>query len=112
MFYLIIHLENEEYEQELLLAMASAGILDAIVLPGTSAREMMAGALPIFAGFRADLTRRGNYAKLIAAIVPDDHAVDRILEALHAADIDFIGKNIGSMILLPVARVVDADYGG
>jgi len=60
--------------------MASAGILDAIVLPGTS-------------------------DKLIATIVPDEHATDRILDGLKGADIDFIGKNIGSLVLLPVARV-------
>jgi len=112
MFYLIIHLENEDYEQDLLLAMASAGILDAIVLPGTSAREVMAGALPIFAGFRADLTSGSSYAKLIAAIVPDEHAVDRVIESLRAAGVDFAGKNVGSMVLMPVARIVDADYGG
>jgi len=44
--------------------------------------------------------------------VPDEHATDRILDGLRSAGIDFTGKNIGSMVLLPVARVVDADYGG
>ena len=110
MFYLIIHLENEKYEEDLLLAMASAEILDAIVLPGVSAREMMAGILPIFAGFRADLTAGGTYAKLIAAIVPDANAVDRMLGALQASGTNFVEKKIGSIVLLPISRIVDPDY--
>jgi len=107
MFYLVIHLTREEYEEDLLLAMASAGILDAIVIPGVSARETMAGALPIFAGFRADLTAKGTYAKLIAAIVADEHAIDRIIGELQAAGIDFVEKSIGSMVMLPAARVLN-----
>ena len=106
MFYLIIHMQREEYEDDLLLAMASAGVMDAVVVDAISARERMAHALPIFAGFSADLTGKGSYAKIIAAIVRDQTAVDDLLSELKEADIDFVEDEIGTMTLLPAARVV------
>jgi len=104
MYYLVIHLKREEYEEDVLLAMASAGVLEATVIPAVAARETMSGALPIFAGFRANLTGKGTYAKVIAAPVDDEDVIDKIIAELKAGGTDFVEKGIGTMVLLPVVK--------
>ena len=107
MLYLIIHLQREEYEEDLLLAMASAGVFDAVVSDCRSARETMAHALPIFAGFSADLSGGSTYAKLIAASISEEKVVDDLMEELKEADIDFQEEGVGSMFVLPGSRYAE-----
>ncbi len=106
MYYLIICLKREEYEEDMLLAMASAGIFEAVVLEGASARETMAKALPIFAGFSADLSGGRSYTKVITAVLDNSSILDNVLEELRSAGIDFQQEEVGNMALLPVERFI------
>lgn len=110
MYYLIISLKREEHEEDILLAMASAGVFDAVVLEGVSARETMAKALPIFAGFSADLSGGRSYTKVITAVLEDRSIVDNILEELKNAGIDFRGDEVGDMALIPLERYVGGEH--
>jgi len=102
----VIHLNDRGREEDVLLAMAAAGVLDAVVIDSRSAAERMAEGVPLFAGFRADLTAGGKYARVIGAVLPDEAAVARLKEAVMAADLDFAGGTAGRLIVLPIVEMM------
>jgi len=108
MFYLIVHLNDHGREEDVLLAMAAAGILEAVVLPARSVAERLAEGVALFAGFRADLLAQGTAALVIAAPVPDAEAAGRLKTELRRAGLDLESGADGRLVLLPVAEVPEA----
>ena len=107
MFYLLIHLNERGREEDVMLAMAAAGVLDAVVVPATSVAERIAEGVPLFAGFRADLVMaKGTHALVIGAVVPDAETVARLKEELQDAGLDFEGGRAGRLVVLPVTDML------
>ena len=71
MFYLIIHLYRQEFQEDLMLALEAQGISDVIILDAVGKDKVLAFDMPIFAGFKTDLEGRKLYAKLVMALVRD-----------------------------------------
>jgi hypothetical protein len=106
MLYLIIHLFREEYQEEVLLALMSAGIARATVTDGVNLENVVTMDMPIFAGFRADPGRDKRFCKIISAAVESEKAVDDFLSALKMGGIDFVKDDLGVIILLPARTIL------
>ncbi|RKY60014.1 MAG: hypothetical protein DRP94_01880 [Candidatus Latescibacterota bacterium] len=105
MYYLIVHLYQERYWSDILLALAAEGITDAVVVDASRMEQALISELPIFAGFWADMSRRGRFAKVIMASVPDRASVYRMVEALRGEGVDLTDPSVGKILLLPAEEL-------
>jgi len=112
MFYLVIQLFKEEYQEEVVLALTSVGIERATVSEGLNLENVVAMDMPIFAGFRADSGRKSRFCKIITSAVEDEDVVDEFLAALKAGGIDFVKESLGVIVLLPVAKILKPESKG
>ena len=106
MFYLIIQLFKEEFEEEVLLALTSVGIERAVVTDGLNLENVVTMDMPIFAGFRADPGKERRFCKIITAAVEEKKILDEFLAALKSGGIDFVRESLGVIVLLPAAQIL------
>ena len=109
MFYLIIQLFKEKYEEEVLLALTSAGVDRATVTDNINLEKIVHSGIPIFAGVPSGAGEEKRFCKIFTAAVKDEHVVDDFLSALKAGGVDFLQDDIGIIILLPAARILKKD---
>lgn len=109
MYFLIIQLKDERYQEDLLLAMTDAGIHNAIILNAVDMSSTMAVDIPIFAGFREEFGKRRAYNKVIWATTDDESAPEKVLEILKQSDVDFLGKSLGKIFLIPIAKIYESE---
>ena len=105
MYYLMIHLYQERYWGDVLLALTAEGITDALVVDASRMEHALASEVPIFAGFWADMDRRGRFAKVIMASVPDRSSAYRVVETLREDGVDLTDPSVGRVLLLPAEEV-------
>jgi hypothetical protein len=109
MLFLVIHLTKQEYQADVLTALAEVGLTEAAVLNGTSSKRMIALDVPIFAGLKTEFGRESAYCKVITASIEDVSVVDEFLAALKEAGIDFVKDSLGSILVLPVDKFVGGE---
>ncbi len=102
--YMIMHLFREKYLSDVLMALTEAGVEDTIVLGGEAIGHKLVFDVPLFASFRDSYGSQRDYGKVIMGIA-DEEQVEFILEELKHAGIDFIGKDIGKVYLVPLHKV-------
>jgi hypothetical protein len=105
MYYLIIHLYQDRFQDDVMLALTAEGVRDALIVDAVNMRRILAFEMPIFAGFRADLNRKRTYAKLILALVPDKETITKITEALKISGVDVEDPEVCRMIFFPVEEI-------
>ncbi len=104
--YMILHLHNERYLDDVLMALTEAGIDDTVVLSGQLAGQKLTFENPLFAGFRQSMVSENTYPKIIMGYARKEQ-VDFMLAELKSSDIDFLGDNIGKIALFPVEHLYD-----
>lgn len=102
--YAIIQINKEKYLDDILMALAEAGVDDPVVLSAETLGHKLAFDMPVFAGFRNSLNPGESYAKVIMAIT-EEEAIDFMLEELKHSGVDFIEDQIGKIVLLPTHKV-------
>ena len=98
--YMILNLNKEKYLDDVLMALTEAGINDTVVLSGESLGHKLTFDNPIFAGFRKSFGKDKGYANVIMAVA-DQEQIDFMLEELKNSGIDFVGNEIGKIVLIP-----------
>lgn len=101
--YMILHLYQEKYQDDVLMAMTEAGIEETIVLSGESLGHKLAFEMPLFAGFRKSYGSEKGFASVIMAMAEDEQ-VEFMLEELKNSGIKFKEDKLGSIVLLPVEK--------
>ncbi|OPX30131.1 MAG: hypothetical protein B1H06_00355 [Candidatus Cloacimonas sp. 4484_143] len=102
--FAILQINKEKYLDDILMALAEAGIEDPIVLSGESLGHKLVFDMPVFAGFRNSMGQGESYAKIIMAVTEKDR-IDFMLDELKHSGIDFLKDEIGKIALLPVEVV-------
>ncbi len=97
--YMILNLNKEKYLDDVLMALAEAGIDDTVVLSGESLNHKLAFDNPLFAGFRKSFGKDKGYTKVIMAFAEKDQ-IDFMLEELKNSGVDFVGDEIGKIVLI------------
>lgn len=99
--FAIIQINKEKYLDDVLMALAEAGIEDPVVLSGESLGHKLVFDMPVFAGFRNAMGQGENYSKIIMAITEKDR-IDFMLKELKYSGVDLIKDEIARIVLLPV----------
>ncbi len=107
MYYFIIQLYKEEYLDDIMLALTTAGIDNGTVVDGVNMDNIMNQHMPIFAGLIPGDDQRSRYCKVISSVVKKRDRIDAVLGTLRDADIDFKGEGLGRMLLLPAEEVIE-----
>ncbi|HOO60705.1 MAG TPA: hypothetical protein PLF44_03645 [Candidatus Mcinerneyibacteriales bacterium] len=106
MYYFVIQLFKEEFLDDIMLALTTAGIDNGTVVDGVNMDNMMNQRIPLFAGLIPNSDQRSRYCKVISCIVEDKQRVKAFLQSLDDADIDFEKEGIGRIILIPAEEVI------
>jgi len=99
---MIMHLFQEKYLQDVMLALSEAGIDNCIVLTGESLSNKLMYDIPIFSTFRDSMGNSRGYGNIISGKA-DKEAVEFFLKEIKLAGIDFIEKEIGKIYLVPIS---------
>ena len=102
--YMILQINKEKYVDDVLMALAEAGIADPIVLSGESLGHKLAFDNPLFAGFRNTYGSEKSFARIIMAEATEQE-VEFMLEELKQSGVNFVKDEIGSIFLLPIQKV-------
>jgi len=102
--YAIIQINKEKYLDDILMALAEAGVDNPVVLSGETLGHKLAFDMPVFAGFRNSLNPGENFAKIVMAIT-EQETIDFMLEELKNSGVDFIKDQIGKIVLIPTHKV-------
>ncbi len=103
-YLLMVYLFEEGALEDLLTALTSLGIENAVVLDGQRMNRLLAFEVPIFAGFREDLAGGSTYCRVLSVVIDDPVEADELLRVLKEAEIDFSKEGIGAMMVLPLER--------
>jgi len=103
--YMILHLYNDKYLDDVILALAEAGIADTIVLSGESLGQKILYDIPLFASFQNSAVMRTGYGNIIMGPA-DEEEVIFALEELKNSGLDLMEKKLASIYLLPIEKII------
>ncbi|MDP8220004.1 MAG: hypothetical protein P9X26_01550 [Candidatus Stygibacter frigidus] len=105
--YMILHLLEEKYLDDVMMALVEAGIENTLVLSGENLSDKLTMDMPIFAGFKKSLRGHG-FSKLIMGVASKAQ-IDFALEELHTAGVDLIGRSLAEIAVIPVDHLYRGD---
>ncbi len=103
--YMILQLYKAKYLDDVMMALAEAGVEDTIVLSGESLSHKMTFSMPLFAGFRNSFGSETQFTELIMAIA-DEAQIDFMLDELKRSGVKFVDDGIGNIVLLPIHKTI------
>lgn len=103
--YMIFHLYNDKYLDDVILALAEAGISETIVLSGESLGQKMLYDIPLFVSFQDSAAMRTGYGNVIMGEA-DEEDIMFALEELKNSGLDLLEKKLAMIYLLPVSKVI------
>lgn len=103
--YMIFHLYNDKYLDDVILALAEAGISETILLSGESLGQKMLYDIPLFVSFQDSAAMRTGYGNVIMGEA-DEEDILFALEELKNSGLDFLEKKLAMIYLLPVSKVI------
>ncbi|MDP8217484.1 MAG: hypothetical protein P9M03_02035 [Candidatus Theseobacter exili] len=102
MYYLVINVFIEKHAEEVLIALTEAGVKDVVSWTGVNESRRLGYNFPIFAGFREELGKSTINCKVICAVIKEKEKIKRMLRQLKHSGLDFLGDQIGSILLIPI----------
>ncbi len=103
--YMIFHLFNDKYLDDVILALAESGIEDTIVLSGETLGQKILYDIPLFVSFQDSAALRQGYGNIIMGIAEEED-IEFALEELKNSGLDLIGKKLATIYLLPIEKVI------
>ena len=103
--YMIFHLYNDKYLDDVILALAEAGISETIVLSGESLGQKMLYDIPLFVSVQDSAAMRTGYGNVIMGEA-DEEDILFALEELKNSGLDLLEKKLAMIYLLPVSKVI------
>lgn len=103
--YMILHLYNDKYLDDVILALAEAGISDTIVLSGESLGQKILYDIPLFASFQDSATMKTGYGNVIMGPAEEEEVLFA-LEELKNSGLDLLDKKLATIYLLPISKII------
>lgn len=104
--YLIFHLYNDKYLNDVVLALTEAGIKDTIVLSGETLGQKILFDIPLFVSFQDSAAIQQGYGSVIMGIAEKDE-VEFALEELKNSGLDLMKKQLAKVFLLPIHTIIE-----
>lgn len=106
--YMIFHLYSDKYLDDVVLALAEAGIKDTIVLSGETLGQKVLYDIPLFVSFKDSSVMAQGYGSVIMGIAEKDE-IDFALDELKNSGLDLISKNLAKIFLLPIETIIGGE---
>jgi len=103
--YMILHLFHDKYLDDVILALAEAGIEDTIVLSGESLGQKILYDIPLFVSFQESAAMKTGYGNVIMGTAEEED-VRFALEELKNSGLDLLEKKLAAIYLLPVNTII------
>lgn len=104
-YLLIVQLYQEKHLEEVVVALAEAGIRDVMSFSGVNEFRRLPYNIPIFSGFKTAVGKSSPLGKILIATVENPKVPEILLESLKRAEIDLLGNDLGSIILIPAGSI-------
>lgn len=102
---MIFHLYNDKYLDDVILALAEAGIEETIVLSGETLGQKILYDIPLFVSFKDSAALRQGYGNVIMGVAEEED-VEFALEELKNSGLDLMAKQLATVYLMPVSKVI------
>lgn len=103
--YMILHLYNDKYLDDVILALSEAGIEDTIVLSGETLGQKMLYDIPLFVSFKDSPDIKQGYGSIIMGIAEKDD-VRFALDELHNSGLNLETRGLIKIFLLPIQEII------
>ncbi|MDD4231202.1 MAG: hypothetical protein PHU48_00880 [Candidatus Cloacimonetes bacterium] len=104
--YMILHLYNDKYLDDVILALSEAGIEDTIVLSGETLGQKMLYDIPLFASFKDSPDIRQGYGSVIMGVA-EKNDIDFAIQELKESGLDLINMGMVKVFLVPITCIVE-----
>ncbi len=101
-FLLIVSVYQDKCSEDVLVALTESGVKDVMTLTGANETRRLPQNIPLFAGFKNSLGKTSPMSKIFLGVVNDPEVPKAVLANLKHADIDFLGEDLGAILLLPL----------
>jgi hypothetical protein len=103
--YMIFHLYNDKYLDDVVLALAEAGIKDTIVLSGETLGQKILYDIPLFVSFQDSPEMSQGYGNIIMGIAERDE-IEFALDELKNSGLNLLEKGLAKIFLIPIDSVI------
>ncbi len=103
--YMILHLYNDKYLDDVILALSEAGIEDTIVLSGETLGQKMLYDIPLFVSFKDSPDIKQGYGNIIMGIAEKDD-VRFALDELQNSGLNLETRGLIKIFLLPIQEII------
>ena len=103
--YMILHLYNDKYLDDVILALSEAGIEDTIVLSGETLGQKMLYDIPLFVSFKDSPDIKQGYGSIIMGIAEKDD-VRFALDELQNSGLNLETRGLIKIFLLPIQEII------
>ncbi|MFC1606811.1 hypothetical protein ACFL47_02480 [Candidatus Latescibacterota bacterium] len=101
---LVVVLFERSVLDDVILGLTSLSGGRVTIVDGISGAHNLSHSIPMFAEFIG--TEGKQYCKVLMTCVSGADAVDRLLDALAEANVDFTGENLGEMYNIPLTHAI------
>jgi hypothetical protein len=107
MYYVIIQVFKEEYLDDIMLALTTAGIENGTIVDGINSDNVLNQHIPLFTGLIPHDSTSSRYCKIVTTTIDSMDKIDALSEVFDDADVDFREEGVGRLIVIPAVMVVD-----
>ncbi|PKN78158.1 MAG: hypothetical protein CVU48_09245 [Candidatus Cloacimonetes bacterium HGW-Cloacimonetes-1] len=104
--YMIFHLYSDKYLDDVILALAEAGVEDTIVLSGETLGQRILFDIPLFASFKDSPDMKQGYGNVIMGIATEEE-INFALEELVNSGLNLLKNKLARIFLLPIEQVIE-----
>jgi len=104
MYLVVIQLFKNEYQEDLFMAISSAGIYRTTYCDSINLDKELQGSVSLFSGLFKSDNEKSRYAKIYFCIAEEEGQVDAIVEGFEIAGIDWKKEEIFQISVIPVAK--------
>jgi len=101
-----IFLFQEEYKDDVILALTSSGIEESVMMEGKNVSKVLSGDVPLFSGFFMDKRMGSDSAYIYTGSFNDMEQMEEALDTLRDSVDDEDLEDILRVIVLPVENIV------
>lgn len=104
MYLVVIQLFKNEYQEDLFMAISSAGIYKTTYCDSINLDKELRNSVSLFSGLFKSVGEKSRYAKIYFCIAEEEEQIDAIVEGFDIAGIDWKKEEIFQISVVPVSK--------
>ena len=104
-YLMIVSVFHEKISEDVVCALTEIGVKDICSVTAVNETRRLPYLMPIFGGLKGILGKTSSLSKIYLSVVESEKAAEDFLSSLKLADVDFIGDDLGEILLMPLQSV-------